>query len=409
MDPIITVPPSGTPGAAPVPEPAPAAPASGTPSVPATPSAPATLEHFATLATREVVAMMSPPAAPAAAGPGSPPAAPPAPAEPVQTSEPAAVPAAPAEEEEPEVTPEEQAAWSEGERRLYGALRKEREKRKEARTEARQAREATDTLRQELEEIKVKLTQPEPSAPKPQPDPPAAAPSPGPNVLGDCFTPEAVDARAMQAVATEGKVMRLQTLLARQGPAAVVEQLKAEGMEKIQGVAIADLSEGQLGDFLSSVYEGARMTQLQAEPRKRFLVTQATSWIEATRLVPELKDPKNPRAQRFAQIVNANPYLLQMGAHWPVLAAKYLLGDEAVTKTATAPAPVIPAPTPTPAPVPAAQPRTTPGAPRTSVSNLPKGNEYDKAAEKVRNGTATLQEIENMATAGIQAQALPQR
>lgn len=297
--------------------------------------------------------------------------------------------------EDAEPTAEEQATWTEGEKRLYGALKKERQARKEARAESKQTRESMDALKQEMDGLKAKL-QPDPNAaPTPEPAAPVAS-----GALGDCHTFESVDARVTQAATTEAFAMRLQTALSKQGAAPVVEALKQKGITQIGGVPVAEIGDEGLSEFLTTVYEGARITQTQADPRKRFLVNQATAWQEAVKLVPELADAKSDRAKRFVQMANENPAVRSMGANWPVVLAYQVLGREAaVAKGAPAPA-AAPAIKPTPTPPPAAT-RQVPAAPRATPPTPPKKNDYEQAAEKLANGTATLADITRMAKAAI--------
>jgi hypothetical protein len=317
--------------------------------------------------------VVEPPAAPAA----------PEPAAPVQTPEP---------DEEPEPTAEEQATWTEGEKRLHGALVKERAARKKAKNELKQ-------LKQDFESLKETL-QPNPNAPAAEPAPTTAPVAAGP--LGDCHTFESVDARVTQAATTEAFAMRLQTTLSKQGAAAVAEALKQKGITQVGGVPVAEMNDEGLSEFLTTVYEGARITQTQADTRKRFLVGQAQAWQQAVKLMPELADAKSDRAKRFVQVINANESIRQMEPNWPVLAAKYLLGDEAATKASApaapaAAAPVIkPTPTPTPAPT-----RQVPAAPRATAPAAPKKNEYEQASEKLATGKATLADITAMAKAAL--------
>lgn len=347
---------------------------------------------------------------PAAAGSGSPPATPtpetPAAAAPVQTpgGEAPASGATPAPEadDEPEVPADEQANWTEGEKKLYGALQKERTKRKEARAKNRELEDRLQTLETRLN---TPPAQPEPSAPTAAPAAPVASP-----ILADCNTLEAVEARATQAATTEAQVLRMQNALHRQGGReAVIEQLTAQGVREVGGTPIADATEEHLGDFLVGVYEGARMTQMQAEPRKRFLFQQAASWEQATKDMPELRDPKSARAQAAREIIAAAPWLQRQGPNWPAVLVTQILGQEArAAKAGPAPraqaAPATPAATPSPAPAaPPAGPvtRPLPGTPTNAAAALPQTNEYDAASARVRNGSASLADVQLMAKAAI--------
>jgi hypothetical protein len=401
-----TAAPRATPAAA-----APAAP-SATPAPAATIPITNVMEHFSALAKADLLKGEPAPAAPAATPepPVATPPAAPAPANPAATPDPNAppAPAAPAvpdpaapvqttgpdDAEDLEPTAEEQATWTDGEKRLYGALKKERQARKEAKAESKQTRESMDALKQELDGIKEKLN------PNPENNPQPASNSQPVGALGDCHTFESVDARVTQAATTEAFAMRLQTTLSKQGAAPVVEALKQKGITQIGGVPVAELGDEGLSEFLTTVYEGARITQTQADPRKRFLVNQASAWQEAVKQVPELADAKSDRAKRFVQMANENPAIRSMGPNWPLVLAYQVLGREAAAAKG-APAPVAaPAIKPTPTPTPATT-RQVPAAPRATPPTPPKKNDYEQAAEKLANGTATLADITRMAKAAI--------
>lgn len=386
-----------------------AASASATPGATPAPAVPTNgnvLEHFANLAKADLLkgpaakpAAQEPPAAPApaASAPSDPPATPPASEPPAAAAEPPAAPVqTPGPDEEAEPTAEEQANWTEGEKRLHGALVKERAARKEAKNELKSTRETADALKQEMDALKAKVN-PEPGA-----EPATAAAPTGPaGTLGDCHTFEAVDARATQAATTEVFAIRLQQALANQGTAPVVEALRQRGVTQIGGVPVAEMDKDGLGEFLSTVYEGARITQAQASPRKQFLANQAQSWQDAVKLIPELADAKSDRAKRFVQMANENPAIRGMGANWPVVLAYQVLGREAATKTAAPAAPAaVPAIKPTPAPVPPPT-RQVPAAPRATVPPAPKKGDYEQASEKLANGTATLADVTRMAKAAL--------
>jgi hypothetical protein len=337
----------------------------------------------------------SPPETPAAASTEAPPE--------VKTETPAATvsvtePAAESDDTGP--TTEEQNQWTDGERRLYGALLKEREKRKEFRDENKD-------LRARIERIES-ARPPEGGTPN-APNAPSATPATAPNAaveLSDCETFEAVDARAMQAVRMETTAMRLQRTLASQGREAVATTLSSNGIKEVAGVPVTEATDEQLNDFLLNVYQGARQTILSVDPRKRFLVEQAQAFAEAVQILPELKDPKSPRAQKFAGLVHANPWLRQTGPRWPELTAKYIIGDEAISKPAPGGTPKSNGHSPQSIPVPVKPvlPQA-PGAPRNSPAALPKPDEYEQAAAAVRNGSATLDDIKLMARAASRSSA----
>jgi hypothetical protein len=313
-----------------------------------------------------------------------------------------------AEGEEAEPTPEEQAGWTEGERRLHGALVKERQARKEAKSELKE-------LRAQLEALQAKL-QPNPNQP-PTAEPPAtpapvAAPSVAAPVLMDCETFEAVDARVMQAASAEAEAMRMQQTLLRQGYEAVLPQLAAHGYTVQDGMLVdpaknvlGEANEQTVGEFIANVYAGARQTQAQAPVRKAYLVQQAQAWQEAVKILPELANEKSETFQRIAHFARANPVIRQHPG-WPVTAAKLYLGEQAWNSKAKPPAergarsaeggqsaakPVTPP--------------SAPGAPRTSVSGLPQRSEAEELAAKLKNGTATYADVDRLASLRLQANA----
>lgn len=309
------------------------------------------------------------------------------------------------EGEEAEPTPEEQAGWTEGERRLHGALVKERQSRKEAKSELKQLREQVEALTAKLQ---PNPNQPPPAEPTATPAP-VAPPSVAAPVLVECETFEAVDARVMQAASAEAEAMRLQQTLLRQGYDAVLPQLAQHGYTVQDGMLVdsaknvlGEANEQTVGEFIANVYAGARQTQAQAPVRKTYLVQQAHAWQEAVKILPELANEKSETFQRIAHFAKANPIIRQQPG-WPVTAAKLYLGEQAWNSKAkpAAAAPASAAPTP-PKPV---TPPSAPGAPRTSVSSLPKRSEMDDLAAKMKNGTATLAEVDRLASLRLQANA----
>lgn len=369
------------------------------------PSVPATADDFAALASLSLArnAEPPPPAPAPAAAPESPaaiesPAT--APAATVATTETPVEPAAPsapvAPDEDAEPSAEVLASLSDAGKR---ALQTERERRKEARAESRVLRERLEAL-----EKQFATKTPEPIAPATPPSEPAPTPSVQGAPLADCNTFEAVDARAMQAIKQEALAMRLNSVLVTEGLPAVVEQFKANGIEKLGAKTIDEVTAPEMARFLADKFESAREIQVSAEPRKQYLLAQAQSWQSAGKLVPEITDPKHPRAQKFAAIVNGNPWLRAQGPNWPMIAAKYLLGDESATKTITTAQPPstaagngVPALPVSPPPA----PKSAPGAPRNSAAAIPKPNEADELAAKLANGTATPDEMNRYASLAV--------
>lgn len=376
--------PAGVTTAAPVPAPS------------AEPAAPSTLADFAALASASLQASDNPQFASAS---GSPAETDVAPEPPLETP-----PAAPEGDDlaEPEPTAEEVAAMSESEQRILGALQKEREKRREARAELKAMRDELETLKQQLT-----AAPPEPTpAAEPQAAEPAPANAPEATVLpsdplADCQTFDQVDARAMQAAQLESRVLRLQQQLARDGAEPVKAALLAQGVKELQGQPLEAVDESAIGDFLTRVYEGARVTQISAEPRKRFIAGQAQAFQEAQTIIPELADAKSARAKEYAAFVKARPWLPRFGPNWPVIAATHMLGEVAVRHIKSAKSAPSPAPQPPVAKV--ATAKSAPAAPTRTASTLPQPKELDAISAKMANGTATPAEIATYASRQVTA------
>lgn len=367
---------------APTPEPA-AAPVTPA-AAPVAPSAPVpmtTLEDLNRYALQAIRAT-EPTASPSPEAPPETPAAPESPAAPAEP-EGSAAPAPVATGED--ISAEEQAQLSEAGRR---ALVAERQKRKEAREEVQQ-------LREELAALKAKLETP---ATPPEATPPANSPAPVtmPSMdqpLGDCMTLEAVDARAMQATQTLADAKRIQKVLVRQGAEQAAAELAKLGVTHIGTTPLAEATNEQIETLLDTAEANADKAKEAAPMRRQFLVNQVQSFIRARHDVPELADPKHPRAQRFAQITNANPWLRQMGPNWPELVATQLLGEEARAKAATGRKP---APVPTPPLAHEPTPRPAPAAARTVPAAAPRSTEADELAAKVKAGTASIEDFNRL-------------
>lgn len=315
------------------------------------------------------------------------------------TTEPTPTEPAQPNAEDAEPSAEVLASLNESGRR---ALQSERVKRKEARTKLAEA----------LAEIeRLKAVQPQPSNVVPLAPlngvPPAATqapvqsapPSAVPTELAACQTFEAVDACAMQAVRQEAMAMQLNTVLVTEGVQAVVDRLKANGVETFRGIPVEQLTGGQLAGQLSSTLEQARLTQLAAGQQKQNLADQSRSFADALQMVPEIRDPKSARGQQFAAILNANPRIRELGSNWPVLLAQQILGMEAVrTRTATTPS-LQPQPVPS-AITPLA---SAPGAPRTSVAAVPQPTELDTIRSRVTSGRASEADMSRYAAMQVRA------
>lgn len=349
--------------------------------------APQTLNDIVELARKHIAGELETTPATAPVETGQEPSPAPTPTEPAQPS-PDATPAAEPAIETGEPTADEMATWTEGEKRLHGALVKERTESKDARAKLRDAMARLDALESKTP----------PAAPQAEPPVPAAqnptVPATG-DILADCKTFEEVDARVMQAATFKSQASALQNMLLRNGVEPVAERLKASGVEKIGTTPIAEASADQIGDFLAAVYEASEMSQAQAPIRKNWLVQNHQSLQDAVKHLPELNDKTSAAYQAAVRMVQENP-LLRNRSDWPMLIVKNLLGTRALENLAKPPAPAPAAPAaPRPAPKPA------PGAPRTSVSALPQPAANDALKKKMANGTATMQEVTEYARGHI--------
>jgi len=278
------------------------------------------------------------------------------------------------------------------------ALQSEREKRKEARTKLAEALAEIERLKSVQPPVPVEPAALNAVPAATQAPIPSPAPSALPTELAACQTFEAVDACAMQAARQEAMAMQLNTVLVTAGVQAVVDRLKANGVETFRGVPVDQLTGEQLAGQLSSTYEQARLTQLAAGQQKQNLADQNRSFSDALQMVPELRDPKSARGQQFAAILNANPRIRELGSNWPVLLAQQILGMEAVrTRTATTPTP------PHPQPVPAAILPSAPSAPRTSVAAVAQPTELDAIRARVTNGRASEADMTRYASLQVRA------
>lgn len=373
----------------------------------AAPTPPSNLADFAELA-RQSIANAPAPAArtePAAAAAIADPTETPVAGQespPVAGADPAADPAAVADpaleptEETAEPTAEEQAAWTDSERRIHGALQKERAESKAARAETR-------ALREKITALESKLQTP-PATGKPAtgqpangtPAPTAAAPSAP--ALAECQTFAAVDQQVTSAAATEAQIVRLQGQLARNGTEAVAKFLTQEGIKVINGIAVAEADANVLGDFLDAAYAGARTVQAGAAPRKEFIAIQENSWKRASAIAPEINDITSPFHKQVLQIVQTSPEL-KGRSNWPEIAVKLAMGNEAWNaKAKPAPAAATAAPA-----KPAAKltPKPAPGAPTRSGSAAPAQDPATAIQKRIKEGTATLADVQALAKSQI--------
>ena len=379
------------------------------PSAPASSPAPQPLADYDRLATESLRANHAEPAEPAPAapavapeslaptGPESPPVEPKPPGD---EGTPASVPD---DDAEAEVSPEILATLNDAGKR---ALQAEREKRKSARAELK-------AVKEQLAELQTKLNAPPATPPTPAKDaeaapanPPApTAPSADEGVLVDCDTFEAITARAMQATRAETAALRLNQVLLNEGIEAVLPQLAEYGLvvenEKLLDAqskrVIGDATAKTVGNFITNVFEGARTTQAQAEPRRQFLLQRLANWESAAKILPTINDINSAEFKAISGLINARPEL-RARADGATIAVKLYLGELAWNAKLPKPAAATPPPKP---PVTPALP-AAPGAPRTSGAALPKVSERDELANKIKAGTATLAEVDRYSTLSLQ-------
>lgn len=237
----------------------------------------------------------------------------------------------------------------------------------------------------------------------------AAMPSiPTPN-LADCHTLEAVEARGLAAAQTEAQVTELQNTLQYAGPEATATALAGMGVQRIGDTPIAEATPAQLAQFLGSALSGAKLTQLQVEPRKRFLAQANASYAQAVKILPAMADERSLERQAILAFARANPIVLQR-PDWPVIAAKFYLGEQAFDRQAAgtprpaAPAATVPARPPVIVPDPKTIPATpvlpfssAPGAPTRSTAALPAANRTDELSAKIASGKASEDEVDEYA------------
>jgi hypothetical protein len=201
----------------------------------------------------------------------------------------------------------------------------------------------------------------------------------------------------MQAVTVESQVLQLQTKLMRQGKDAILPALTKGGVKEINGVPLAEASDDDVAEYLSGVYQGARLAQIQAQPRKQFILQRAASFAEATKVMPEISDPKSERGRRVVEILQSAPELRQR-PDWPELAVKLVLGGEAWGKTKTGTREKATLPKPVPAPV-----KQAPAAPRTSTASVPQPKELEVLSKKMADGSASNVDLDRYAVLSLKA------
>lgn len=319
---------------------------------------------------------------------------------PAAEGEPSVAESTPAEEQpgsdadEAEPTADEQANWSEGEKRLYKALKRERADRKEAKKQ-------TAELKSVVDQLQAKLATPpvgDPSKPATGADgdrQQAQTSTAAPVVAGlaACQDLASVDALVTQASSTETAAF---TLLNKvdSDRAGVDKTLQQHRVTHIGGVPVAEASNEQVRDYLTSAYTGARETVVQADTRRAFIRNRETNWMQAASVMPQINDVKSPEFAAIAGILKSPE--LRNRVDGPIQAVRLLLGDRAMTQTLLASA------------KPAAKPKAAvvkaaPGAPRTSVAALPQQTEATAIADRVAKGTATLEDMKKYARALVKA------
>lgn len=311
------------------------------------------------------------------------------------------------EGEEGEPTAEEQANWTDGEKRLYGALQKEREESKTARAELRELKSQFTELKGTLDKTKEASATDTTQSPRNEPAPSAAT------ALADCNTFEAVDARVAQAAEVEMTVTSLQNKLARNQTEAVVKGLQSIGVTHIGGMPVAEMDAEGIGNFLDKAQAGAKATQSQAAPRKQFIASQVTSWRQAVEILPEMDDVKSDVYKGISALVARRPSL-KTQVDWPMVAAKLWLGEQESGKRITAKAAAkTAATTQQRAATPQATTKTTtakpaakqaPGASRRAAAAAPATDRLTALQGKMEKGTASMAEMQEYTRLNVGAE-----
>jgi hypothetical protein len=296
----------------------------------------------------------------------------------------------PAAESDAEASADEQASWTPAERRIYGALQKERQANKELRAQLRESKAASPatpaTSAEADSAAKARPATPETATPATVPMTP---------LLANCNTFEQVDQVASEANHAELVAFKALRTLDRQDRQGVDALLTQEGVTKINGMPLAEVDDATVQKFLESAYEGSRQTQAQVLPRKQAIVAQAefvakrqANWNEAAKLRPEINDVNSPLHKRIKAVTDAKPWLLN-DVEGPMQVLKYVLGDELLKPAPAKPAAAAPAV------------RQAPGAPRKTAAALPPANVLAAIEKKMADGTATEADLKAYARAGI--------
>lgn len=175
-------------------------------------------------------------------------------------------------------------------------------------------------------------------------------------------------------------------------PERVEAALRAAKVELKDELGAEDFSVNRMKQFLKTVKREARNVSEMAVPHQaQYLDAMQKSRAMAEELVPELKDAKSPRSQKYQEVLKAFPEIRSQ-PWWPMAAAVQVVGLEALEAQRKASAtPVAKAKPPLPVKIPA--PKAAPNA-AVRKPNTVDDDTYSRAVEGDKN--ARLKVIQSM-------------
>lgn len=175
-------------------------------------------------------------------------------------------------------------------------------------------------------------------------------------------------------------------------PERVEAALRAAKVELKDELGAEDFSVNRMKQFLKTVKREARNVSERAVPQQaQYLDAMQKSRAMAEELVPELKDAKSPRSQKYQEVLKAFPEIRSQ-PWWPMAAAVQVVGLEALEAQRKASAtPVAKAKPPLPVKIPA--PKAAPNA-AVRKPNTVDDDTYSRAVEGDKN--ARLKVIQSM-------------
>ena len=288
-----------------------------------------------------------------------------------------------AEETEVEAKAEEAVEDAEGEDELKGKLDEHTQQtinkriaKEVAKTKA--AQEAKAELETKLAELQQQLEQKQAEPPvAPQIVPTAA------NPLLHVTDLKTLQAERDKAVSAQDQADELLESL-QDDPERVESALRAAKVSITDDSGNEDYSVARMGKFLRTVRREARNMVERAIPQQaQYLERSAQAWTQAQAVVPELKDAKSVRAQKFQEVIKTFPELRRL-PDWPIAAAVHVLGLEALEARVKPVAAAKPKPKPE-LPVKIPSPKATPPPVRKTNANEVSEDTVQKAIEGDKN------------------------